>query len=307
MTPENKSRGSRNIVDLTPENKSVLAGYELRLSRSPLMGHAPRTYLSAVKGYLAWLQESACDGDPLNDATAKNWAVRDYRSYLVTVLKRAPATVNKILAALDDFYLARNLGRCEKVKRQEIPQRAPKALDERAAKRFLRAVEACPSARDRAIALVPFYAGARIAEVAALDVEDVKISARKGSLHLIGKGEKSRDVPVVPELRLALQDWLAERPETEGKALFVSRRGRSRMSTDAIDDVIHGITRNAGLDDEVTAHVLRHTYATVKIRNGVDIVAVAQLMGHARLDTTRVYTRPSEDDLVAAAMVRYTD
>jgi len=143
--------------------------------------------------------------------------------------------------------------------------------------------------------------------VAALDVEDVKISARKGSLHLVGKGEKSRDVPVVPELREALQDWLTQRPETDSPALFISRRGRARMTTDAIDDVLHGIARNAGLDDEVTAHVLRHTYATVKIRNGVDIVSVAQLMGHARLDTTRAYTRPSAADLEQAAMVRYTD
>ena len=143
--------------------------------------------------------------------------------------------------------------------------------------------------------------------MAALDVEDVKISARKGSLHLVGKGEKSRDVPVVPELREALQDWLTQRPETDSPALFISRRGRARMTTDAIDDVLHGIARNAGLDDEVTAHVLRHTYATVKIRNGVDIVSVAQLMGHARLDTTRAYTRPSAADLEQAAMVRYTD
>ncbi len=143
--------------------------------------------------------------------------------------------------------------------------------------------------------------------MAALDVEDVKISARKGSLHLVGKGEKSRDVPVVPELREALQDWLTQRPETDSPALFISRRGRARMTTDAIDDVLHGIARNAGLDDEVTAHVLPPTYATVKIRNGVDIVSVAQLMGHARLDTTRAYTRPSAADLEQAAMVRYTD
>jgi site-specific recombinase XerD len=154
---------------------------------------------------------------------------------------------------------------------------------------------------------VPFYAGARIAEVAALDVEDVSISAWKGSLHLVGKGEKSRGVPVVPELRQAPQDWLTERPETQDKALFVSRRGRARMSTDAIDDVIHKIVTNAGLDDEVTAHVLRHTYATVKVRNGVDIVTVKRLMGHARIETTLAYTQPSDDDLYDAAMVRYTD
>jgi site-specific recombinase XerD len=310
MTPENTKTGKSVAADLTPENRELLDAYELHLSRSPLIGHAPRTYLSAVRGYLAWLQESTCDGDPLHDATAKNWAVRDYRSWLVTVGKRAPSTVNKILAALNDFYVSRNLGKIENVKRQQVQQHAPKALDERGAKRFLRAVEACPSARDRAIALTPFYAGARIAEVAALDVEDVKISARKGSLHLVGKGEKSRDVPLVPELRQALQDWLdvrSELAEPEEKALFVSARFGRRLSTDAIDDALHAITRKAGLDDEITAHVLRHTYATVKVRNGVDLVTVKRLMGHERIETTLVYTQPSDDDLEKAAMVRYTD
>ena len=109
---------------------------------------------------------------------------------------------------------------------------------------------------------MPFYAGARIAEVAALDLDDVKISARKGSLHLVGKGEKSRELPLHPVLREALAAWIAERPAVDSPALFISRRGQSRMSTDAVDDVIHGITGKAGLDDEISAHVLRHTFAT---------------------------------------------
>lgn len=77
MTPENKSRNGRNISDLTPENKSAIAACELHLSRSPLVGHAPKTYLSAVRGYLAWLESGTHEGEPLNDATAKNWAARD--------------------------------------------------------------------------------------------------------------------------------------------------------------------------------------------------------------------------------------
>jgi integrase len=143
MTPENTKNRNAVAADLTPENKLALDQYELHLQRSPLVGHAPRTYLSAVKGYLAWLESGTHDGEPLNDLVAKNWAVRDYRSYLVTVGKRAPSTVNKILAALNDFYLSRNLGKIENVKRQQIQRPAPKALDERGAKRFLRAVEAC--------------------------------------------------------------------------------------------------------------------------------------------------------------------
>ena len=99
-----------------------------------------------------------------------------------------------------------------------MPRHAPKALEPRAKLRYLRAVEACPSARDRAIALLPLYAGTRIAEIAALDVADVQLSARKGELHLVGKGEKSRDVPVHVKLREALAEWLAERPSCPAPA-----------------------------------------------------------------------------------------
>ena len=302
MTPENTAGIRPGRADLTPENTALLSEYAAHLEHSPLSGHSPRTYLGAVRAYLTWLQTAEVDGDPLNDATAKDWAVRDYRSYLVTVAKRATATVNKHLAALTDFYVWRGLGQPQGVKRHQAARHAPKALEPRAKLRYLRAVEACPRARDRALALLPLYAGTRIAEIAALDVTDVGLSARKGELHLVGKGEKSRTVPVHPRLRAALAAWLAERPARAGAdlpALFLSSRG-TRLTTDAIDDVIQGITKAAALDDHVTSHVLRHTFGTELTRSGVDIVTVAELMGHASLETTRLYTRPTADDMQRA-------
>ena len=302
MTPENAARAVVQDADLTPENAELLAKYADHLEHSPLSGHSPRTYLGAVRAYLTWLQEAPVDGDPLNDAAAKDWAVRDYRSYLVTVAKRATATVNKHLAALRDFYTWRGLGAPQGVKRHQVPRHAPKALEPRAKLRYLRAVEAHPDARDRAIALLPLFAGTRIAEVAALDVTDVRLSARKGELHLIGKGEKSRTVPVHAKLRESLATWLAERPSRPGSdsaALFTSFRG-TRMTTDAIADVIGSITSSASLDDHVTSHVLRHTFGTELTRSGVDLVTVAELMGHASLETTRLYTRPTAADMQRA-------
>jgi site-specific recombinase XerD len=302
MAPENAAERPAQRAGLTPENAKLLAEYVGHLERSPLTGHSPRTYLGAVRAYLAWLGQAPADGDPLNDATAKDWAVRDYRSYLVTVAKRATATVNKHLAALQDFYLWRGLGPPQGVKRHQVPRHAPKALDSRAKLRYLRAVEAWPRPRDRAVALLPLYAGTRIAEIRALDVADVRLSARKGQLHLVGKGEKSRTVPVHPKLREALAAWLTERPARPGAgsaALFTSSRG-TRMTTDAIADVIAAITTAAGLDDRVTSHVLRHTFGTELTRRGVDIVTVAELMGHASLETTRLYTRPSAADMQRA-------
>jgi len=161
---------------------------------------------------------------------------------------------------------------------------------------------ATPSPRDQALALVAFYAGARIGEIVALDVDDVALSARKGALRILGKGERVREVPTHPKLRAVLAGWLDERPNWPGAkdsaALFLNQRGQ-RLGVKGAHDVITGIAARADLDEEITAHVLRHTFATALVR-GTDLVIVAELLGHARLETTRGYTRPSAEDRTRA-------
>ncbi|MCA1672874.1 MAG: tyrosine-type recombinase/integrase, partial [Actinobacteria bacterium] len=170
-------------------------------------------------------------------------------------------------------------------------------------------VQARPSPRDQALALVPFYAGARISEVVALDVDDVRLSARRGILRILGKGERAREVPVHPKLAKALKGWLAERRDWPGQrnpSLFLNQRGGS-LSVKAAHDIITGIAIGAELDDEITAHVLRHTFATTLVRGGTDLVIVAELLGHARLETTRGYTRPTAEDRTRALDLLPTD
>jgi site-specific recombinase XerD len=285
---------------------AILDGYTTALDRAPLSLASRRTYASKVRQYLAWLAATTTagevDGDPLSQPRARDWAVRDYRTHLLTTAKRAPATVNNALAAIDDFYTRRGLGPAT-AQRADLPTTAPRALDQRATLRWLRAVDACTSPRDRALAAIPFYAGARIAETVALDIDDVRISARKGTLRLLGKGTKPREVQLHPQLRDDLGHWLAERPGWAGAdtspALFLNRRG-GRLTTRSASAVIAGIAEAAALDDPATAHVLRHTCATILVRGGTDLVIVAELLGHARLDTTRAYTKPTDDDHIKA-------
>ncbi len=207
------------------------------------------------------------------------------------MLKRKPATVNNALAAVDDLYIRRGLGPAN-AKRMEIPKAAPRALDRRAQIRYLRAVQACSSPRDLALALVPFYAGARIAETVALDVDDVRLSARKGTLRIFGKGQHVREIPIHRQLRNALVDWLAERADwpraSDSPDLFLNQRG-NRLGARGAHDVITRIAERARLDDHVTAHILRHSFATTLVRGGTDLVIAGELLGHARLETTRVY------------------
>jgi hypothetical protein len=192
--PAGRHRG-RQAVDLPSSEAAVLDDYTEALRSAPLADHTRRTYASKVRQYLAWLAAADLDRDPLTSADGRDWAVRDYRVHLQAVLKRSPATVNNALAAVDDFYIRHGLGPASAV-RVEIPAAAPRALDKRAQLRYLRAVGARPSPRDQALALVPFYAGARISEVVALDVDDIARSARKGFLRILGKGERARQVPI---------------------------------------------------------------------------------------------------------------
>jgi site-specific recombinase XerD len=169
-------------------------------------------------------------------------------------------------------------------------------LDTRAQRRWLRAVAAHPSPRDRALAGILFYAGARIAETVRVDLADLSISARTGVLRIHGTGDRTRDVPIHPTLRTDIRRWLQTRPSWPGAdtnpALFLNHRG-GRLSVRGARDIIARIAQTAGLNHDTTAHVLRHTFATTLTRGGTDLVIVADLLGHARLDTTRAYANPT--------------
>ncbi|MEU4726621.1 tyrosine-type recombinase/integrase [Nonomuraea dietziae] len=145
--------------------------------------------------------------------------MRDYRMWLLRdgPAKRSRVYVNSVLTALDDFHVRRGLGKAD-VAREDLRKIAPRALEECARIRWLRAVEAHLSPRGRCIALIPYYAGARISEVVRLDVGDVQMWARKGRVRLYGKGGKFREVDIHPKLRTELRLWLDERPKTTVRA-----------------------------------------------------------------------------------------
>ena len=295
--PETPRAGSENRTPgrlgatptpLPAEYDEILGGYAAALAAAPLSADTCRTYVSRVRQYLAWLHRDTGErrfGDPLTLPGARDWAVRDYRRYLLREAdpKRSVRYCNNTLAALDDFYVRRGLGRAD-IARDVLPRTAPRALDANAQVRWLRAVRQWPHVRDRALALSPFYAGLRIGDAVALDVDDVRLSARKGVLVVYGKGGKIREVPVHPELRPLLQDWIDARSGWPGadrqRALFLNRRG-GRLSRRGASDIFTAIAANAGLDDKATAHIGRHTFVNELIRGGEDLVIVAEIAGHA--------------------------
>ena len=279
-----------------------LVGYERWLETQPLAVSTRRAYRGNARRFVEFLAGWPGEGgNPLMDAHARDYAVRDFKSYLKTVRRLKPASVNLALAGVDHFYRFLGAGRPD-VRREELAQAAPRALSPEQLQRFMRAVERCQSPRDRAIALLLINTGLRIGECAGLDVDDVAVSARKGRVVVReGKGDAYREVPLNAEARDALDAWTTvRRGQLEGsaeRALFVSRMG-ARLSTRALDLVIRALAREAGL--VLSAHTLRHTCLTRLVRGGADVVLVAELAGHRRLETTRRYSLPSQADRQAA-------
>ena len=273
------------------------------LSRAGTSPHTRRAYLRLMQGFADFLAEGGKDPEAvLADEHERTFAARDWRAHLRHTRRLAPASVNQALAALHTYCQSAGLS-VPNVKREDLPQLAPRALTPEEQKRLLRAIERAPSARDRAIAYCLFYTGLRIAELASLDLSDVIVSERRGKLIVRhGKGDRQREAPLHPVAREALLAWLRERREKWGLAggggvgepCFVSYQG-GRLSTRWIDKLMDRLGAEAAIEG-LSAHVLRHTFTTNLMRAGQDIVLVAELTGHARLETVRRYSLPTERD-----------
>ena len=280
------------------ELADVPALFERWLAGRPLAERSRREYARNVRVFCTWLADTpdraGWQGDPLTDPLARDHAARDFRRYMQVERRAAASTVNLALASLDALYRCLGLGRPH-VGRDKPALAGPRALDEAGQRRLLRAAEAAPI-RPRSLVMLMLFTALRISETVALDVDDVRIMTRKGVLVVIGKGDVQREVPLNALVRQVLDEWLTQRKDVAAdgeRALFVSRTG-GRLSARSADRDVRLVAAAAGL--ELSAHTLRHTCLTALVRRGNDLVMVAELAGHQKLETTRRYTLPSAAD-----------
>ncbi len=273
--------------------------YISSLEKQPLSPHTVRAYQTRMQHFLGFLGENIGQyKDALSSINTRDYVARDYKLYLKQELKSSPQTVNAYLTAIDSFYIFLGLGKV-KAKREDLPALAPQALTAKEQKDFLRAIEDCKSIRDKAVATLLLYSGMRIGECAALNEDDIALSERKGVVKIrAGKGGGYREIPLNSQCREALHAWLAHRrkiyPNNYDPAFFISNLGQ-RLSVDGIDHAIRKLAKSAKLDG-VSAHTLRHTCLTNLVRAGNDMVMVAQIGGHKKLETTMRYSLPTKFD-----------
>jgi len=250
-------------------------------SHSPLTVSTYRCDLSQFRRWLVGRSERL----PEPSAITRELVMQ----YAVTLSGRAPATVCRKITVLSSFFgFLMDLGELDTNPARRIPlpkpaSRIPNAISEDEAQQLIAAAE---SPFERAMLLLMLTAGLRRSEVGAIRLEDADL--QNEMLLVRGKGAKQRMVPLMPVTGQAIRDYLAVRPETDQPYLFLSPQGR-RLANDYLNRSLRRILARAGLAKRITPHMLRHTFATHLVRNGVDVRTVQELLGHADLETTANY------------------
>lgn len=267
------------------------------------------SYRRDLRAYWRWLSASGRTLDDVGPA--------DLDAYVGVLRQRglSPASVKRatvVVRSLHRFRAEEGLAESDPsagLETPRVPAGLPKALSETEVMALLEAVvgDDPVARRDRALLEVLYGTGARISEVCALGLGDVDLDG--ALLRLFGKGSKERVVPLGRHARMALMAWLSEEgrgalaPERfarrdDAEAVFLNARG-GRLGRQGAWGVVRRHGRTAGLEDRLSPHVLRHSCATHMLDHGADIRAVQELLGHASISTTQVYTMVSTERLFA--------
>lgn len=212
--------------------------------------------------------------------------------------KLSPKSIQVHLAAVRAFYrYLLKQGHCVDnpalgIRAPKTAKRLPATMDVDETNAFVDHIDGddALSRRDRAVIELFYGSGLRLSELSALNVDDLEQS--DGVLRVLGKGRKQRDVPIGSKARQALMQWLQSRSEIAAAnepALFVSTRG-TRLSNRQIQSRLGWWGKKLGLNAPLHPHKLRHSCATHFLEGSQDLRAVQELLGHANLSTTQIYT-----------------
>ena len=280
---------------ISPAWEAVLMRYERELQTRSMSPNTLKAYGGDLRELARWATEGGREPGTL--------AYRDLRGYAAALSERglARASVARKLAAVRSLH-AHLVSRgdaaqnpAELLPTPKADSRLPRVLgpDEVAALLDRIPARTPLEVRDRAIFEVAYSCGLRADEIVKLDVSGVDFDSE--ALRVLGKGSKTRIVPIGEPAQRALERYVERaRPALAGgpeeAALFLSRRGR-RLSTSDVRRRLSLWIREAGVAGHISPHTLRHSFATHLLEGGADLRSIQELLGHASVSTTQVYTR----------------
>jgi integrase/recombinase XerC len=250
----------------------------------------------------AYLQDLAALADFCEPRGLDHWTALDSQHVRTFAAQShagglAPRSVQRRLSALRTFFawlqregLAKRNPAVD-VRAPKAARRLPQTLDADQMAQLLKApADGALAQRDLAIMELLYSSGLRLAELVGLDLMSIDLADR--TVRVLGKGSKTRIVPVGSKAVIALRLWLAERlglAAPDETALFVGRNGR-RLGARAIQLRIAQVARRQGIPIGVHPHLFRHSFATHLLESSADLRGVQELLGHADISTTQVYT-----------------
>lgn len=236
-----------------------------------------------------------------------------FRSWLADRVRRnlSNKSTARALSSLRTFYKYLNKYKdihndaIDLISSPKVPRKLSKAIETTDIADMHDAIKAIDNdepwimARDWALVVLIFGCGLRISE--ALSLKNKDIANNPESLRIVGKGKKERIVPVLPAVNTALDKYVKIRPFGHGmeEPVFRSVRGLP-MSARMAEKVIEKIRKYLQLPDYVTPHALRHTFATALLAGGADLRSLQELLGHASLSTTQLYTKVNMAEIMSA-------
>jgi integrase/recombinase XerC len=257
-----------------------------------LSAHTASAYRQDLEALADWCKtQGLADWGDIDGQRVRSFAARSHAGGL------APRSVQRRLSAVRSFY--RYLIRegavkgnpATDVRAPKSARRLPQTLDADQMGRLLDVTVETPlDARDAAMMELLYSSGLRLAELVSLDLAALDLADR--TVRVLGKGSKTRIVPVGSKAVTALRVWFRERaglasPDTQ--ALFVGRNGR-RLGARAVQLRVAAAARRQGLPMTVHPHLFRHSFATHLLESSQDLRGVQELLGHADIGTTQIYT-----------------
>ncbi|WP_343560553.1 tyrosine recombinase XerC [Kiloniella sp. b19] len=277
--------------------------------------HTIIAYQQDLAGFIRFMAEHK--NQQVSPAILEKLNHGDFRSWLAHEAGRGQTAASRSrgLSSLRNFYKwlereghLRNHA-VHTIKSARKDRNLPRALSPGNTADLLKAVEAPDNQplwvekRDRAILLLLYGCGLRISEALSLDMEDLPLTGQK-SIRILGKGGKERLVPLLNSVTETLQDYTKSCPllpqgeePAEGHPLFIGVRGK-RLNARTVQLTVQKLRKYLDLPESTTPHALRHSFATHLLQGSQDLRAVQELLGHASLSSTQIYTALDRDDLL---------
>lgn len=255
--------------------------------------HTIKNYRRDLQNFIKWLAGKDIDHCQASYQHVNAFAAWRHRN------GKSSATIQRELSSIRSFYryLLRmkivNHNPAQDARAPKAGRKLPKTCDSEQVERLLQSHHKDDplTVRDLAMFELVYSSGLRLAELASLNLADINLQQRQ--MVVTGKGNKTRYLPIGRKAIEALQQWLTRRRtilnDEEQQAIFISRQGK-RLSHRSIQQRLDKLAQIQGLDRHLSPHMLRHSFATHLLESSSDLRAVQELLGHADISTTQIYT-----------------